>query len=634
MRPEYFDGVKFYITNDLSFGGNLDLAISKLKELDLDKKFDDINEIIELYNIQLVLRFLDDEYKEKIQFDIKEKKIKTIIGKFFNKICDDNFFIVEKQVSNMYYDDFWILFCKYKIYKKISNKVFYVFLCDENTILSYIIKHKEIVQYYDDIMGKILRVSEQTTPILARKFLEKNKENYYLPKSLEKEEYEAIFQRYIDSDNANINILQLIFQAQSSKECPISDKLKLRAQKVYNDFWKMNTGVSLEQAVEIHFKDQEKIKDVKREGMKFKISYDKKWLEANLDYATILNNFTYLFEMFDANGRSTLVSIKSQISALERAFSIKGRKFYETGVAFRTSEMLSLAQMSMYYDFLKSKNIFLEDIFKWFFESYIKDEFGVKDFLFNLSSKDSTYVEKCRNLASEMEGILKQFRMYVKDRHIDRDLYEMSSEHMIISDIPSLIKNKYGYAKNKEVENMMYLLFSDQSGLGYTEKAKSKYKTLVQLLIHENMSIEDFNECHKGEIEWLEKNKCVLIENDNTIKLYQPKVYLLKQLYDKEVLCLQYLEDLKEDIATMVKLNQLVVYDSLFCKPEIKYMNYVLNKSEYSNGLDLRNKYMHSTYSRDEDVQRQDYMKLLIVMLIVINKINEEFCILDSKIDK
>ena len=77
--------------------------------------------------------------------------------------------------------------------------------------------------------------------------------------------------------------------------------------------------------------------------------------------------------------------------------------------------MLSLAQMSMYYDFLKSKNIFLEDIFKWFFESYIKDEFGVKDFLFNLSSKDSTYVEKCRNLASEMEGILKQFRMYVKD---------------------------------------------------------------------------------------------------------------------------------------------------------------------------------------------------------------------------
>ena len=79
-----------------------------------------------------------------------------------------------------------------------------------------------------------------------------------MPKSLEKEEYEAIFQRYIDSDNANINILQLIFQAQSSKECPISDKLKLRAQKVYNDFWKMNTGVSLEQAVEIHFKDQEK----------------------------------------------------------------------------------------------------------------------------------------------------------------------------------------------------------------------------------------------------------------------------------------------------------------------------------------------------------------------------------------
>ena len=57
-----------------------------------------------------------------------------------------------------------------------------------------------------------------------------------------------------------------------------------------------------------------------------------------------------------------------------------------------------------------------------------------------------------------MEGILKQFRMYVKDKHIDRDLYEMSSEHMIISDIPSLIKNKYGYAKIKKLKYDVFII--------------------------------------------------------------------------------------------------------------------------------------------------------------------------------
>ena len=65
MRPEYFDGVKFYITNDLSFGGNLDLAISKLKELDLDKKFDDINEIIELYKDMCDGVFYNEDEKKK-----------------------------------------------------------------------------------------------------------------------------------------------------------------------------------------------------------------------------------------------------------------------------------------------------------------------------------------------------------------------------------------------------------------------------------------------------------------------------------------------------------------------------------------------------------------------------------------
>ena len=84
----------------------------------------------------------------------------------------------------------------------------------------------------------------------------------------------------------------------------------------------------------------------------------------------------------------------------------------------------------------------------------------------------------------------------------------------------------------------------------------------------------------------------------------------------------------------MVQLNQLTIDSHLFSDPEVKYINFILNKSEYSNGLDLRNKYIHSTYSRDENVQKQDYMRLLIIMLIVINKINEEFCILDSEIDK
>ena len=57
------------------------------------------------------------------------------------------------------------------------------------------------------------------------------------------------------------------------------------------------------------------------------------------------------------------------------------------------------------------------------------------------------------------------------------------------------------------------------------------------------------------------------------------------------------------------------------------YLNYMLNKSEYSNGLDLRNKYSHDTCSLKEEVQIQDYLELLKIMVLIIIKINEEFCL-------
>ena len=67
--------------------------------------------------------------------------------------------------------------------------------------------------------------------------------------------------------------------------------------------------------------------------------------------------------------------------------------------------------------------------------------------------------------------------------------------------------------------------------------------------------------------------------------------------------------------------------NSLFSKPEQDYLNYELNKSTYSNGLDLRNKYAHSTYPEDERVQFTDYIRLLKIMILVVTKINEEFCL-------
>jgi hypothetical protein len=77
--------------------------------------------------------------------------------------------------------------------------------------------------------------------------------------------------------------------------------------------------------------------------------------------------------------------------------------------------------------------------------------------------------------------------------------------------------------------------------------------------------------------------------------------------------------------------NQNMVYfeSSLFSKPEQSYFNYYLNKSEFTNGLDLRNSYLHGTQANPDEVDKHEYayftyLKLLILVLL---KIEDELMI-------
>ena len=80
----------------------------------------------------------------------------------------------------------------------------------------------------------------------------------------------------------------------------------------------------------------------------------------------------------------------------------------------------------------------------------------------------------------------------------------------------------------------------------------------------------------------------------------------------------------------LLRISRQSVYaNSMVCDMQA-YLNYMLNKSEYSNGVDLRNKYSHDTCSLKEEVQIQDYIELLKIMVLIIIKINEEFCLREA----
>lgn len=75
----------------------------------------------------------------------------------------------------------------------------------------------------------------------------------------------------------------------------------------------------------------------------------------------------------------------------------------------------------------------------------------------------------------------------------------------------------------------------------------------------------------------------------------------------------------------MRKKGKIEYRSTLFNKPEQDYLDFVLDKAKFCNGYDLRNKYIHSTYSLDREIQTENYVELLKIMTIVIIKINDEF---------
>ena len=633
MRPK-FNGVKFFSQYDLSVGLELEKAESIIIAMNNGKKLNSINEIIELYNILELMNtgISLPKWSEKNYNDLKckTKSFMGIIAKYFSQICDDNFIELVQNVAYIYLDDFWKLFCRFNVFEQVTDRKFTEYLELPDTSLSEILVHKKIVKAYDIPLANALRASEQTGTILSTCFLEKSDINYYLPDSFMPNEFEGILQKYIDSEHINPNKLLLIFNAQSTGNCPISDKTRLNAKRRFEEYWKKSeqSAIHMYNGIGIIFADQEELIKYTREGLYYHISYDIKWIKENLDYPTILNNFLYIFEMIDFCWRSTLVSVKSKISAFERAFTPKGVKFYQNGYYFRNNAMISTSQMDIYYDFLKSNDIDLENVFVWFFTEYLKDEFGVDGFFMKASSA-TNYVEKCRTLASEMDGILKQYRMYVRDGKIDRELFEMSSEHLIIDGMPSQINDKYAYACSNNIQNEMFMMFSDQSVLSYTNKTESKYATLYELLQNETMSIADYKEYQLASLNWLISRHTLILDETGKLNLNADRVRVLKDLYDHDVICIHYLGKWASELNAMHGAGDIRVESTLFSIPEKEYINYELNKAEYSNGLDLRNKYAHSTYPQDENTQKHDYIELLKIMILIIAKINEEFCLLE-----
>ena len=632
--------VKYYSKSDLSTGWNLKKIEEIIENYDETKEEYDINGIIEFYNItkfldnKLYLKNWDEGYINNLKkINIK---LKANIGRYFNNIRNKNLYEIFNLVETRYKEDFFEIFEKYKLYSRISQRTFNQLISNIH-ILELVLRNKKITDSYTDIIiKKFLKYNDSALILMNKYVLERTNENeLYIPQKLTIEDREKIFIKYIKSKEANLNYLRVILNIESNpKFLIISDKTKLLAKKRIDrdtkKFFEKNTSIGISTLVSfkenLEYSVNESVK-----GLDINCEYDLKWIKENKDYPTLLNNFIYLFEFVDIQSRISLVNKESENSFFDR-LTLRGKKEYKYNETFQIKSMLSSLQMIAYYQQLDRLGIKLEKIIKWFFETYLKNEFKIKNYKINIPTEESTYLEKCRNILIEMDYILKEYKLLVEEGKINHELLEISSTHMFFQDIPSIVNKKYVYASSEEYSLISFYFFSNQCMLSYIERIGEKYDNFYSLVINEKVKLEEYPEYEQKDLENLIEKGYIMIDEDGYIKIKNMIVVnIFSQLYYNEVISYwKYPKKIRKIIEELCKKGILKFQNKLLSNSESDY----LNKASFVNGYDLRNKYIHGCQpngKNSEATHQNNYYLFLKLLILLIIKINDDLSICDSE---
>lgn len=634
MHQHDLNRVHFYSVEDMAGGHQLSKGEHILRA-EIKSNYTDVNEVLELYHIK---KYFDNELylkswtPEEIE-DFKQKSLKygQIVGTFLSTINNDNVFEIYGQTLHGYIHSFWEIVSKHSLFKKISKPNFTKILESEPHLIHEILTHKVLVSHYDKELKSFLLNYPTSAEILLSVYETENefkKNQKYIPKSLTIEDKERIISKYLDSDDTNLNYIGLIENAKKRNDFIISDKTRLKAKRLHKSetekFFADKGGMSF--GVSVGFSENvNKVKDGHiDDNLVANYTYSSDFIKKNNHPYQLFQNFKLLFEFIDNQNRINLVSKKSQLGLFEKIMGVHSQNEYKVGTGFSLSEMTSRGQIYGYNKIVTELNTSLEDILHCVYTKVFQETYGfAENARFSIPTSTNTNFEKVRLLAPEFESILKQFKLYVEDGEIDFELLQISSSPTTINNIPSIVKNKYVYFnnENQEMVGCSNLFFSDQTLLAYVEPfQEEKYHTFFDLLVNEQVNFNNYEEHQKPQLNYLIERDFIKINDNGFIEVTNPaRLFIFKDLYDNEFSSFyRYPIEFQRETLQMKNENIVFFESSLFAKPEQSYFNYFLNKSEFTNGLDLRNSYLHGTQANPEEIEKHEYAYFTYLKLIAL----------------
>jgi hypothetical protein len=600
-----------------------------------------VNDLLELYNIELYFKnnlrlpsWSDELYEE---YKTIVSNFREIINSYFLSINNSNFSQIFAELNYRYGHNFWELFSNLKIFKKVNSDLLSELLESKKYIFQQLLANKEIVNHYSEIISRHFEKNADTAEIILsyhEGISLSKKETIYIPKIFTIEKIEKLINEYISSEEPNLNYINLIVNSQNLK---LSDKTKYSASKkereITKSFFQENEGVSY--GVEIGIsKDQlkPKLTDYNETNNRLIYTYSENYLDSTKDFFSVFKNFSYLFEYINFQGCINLVKRDCEMDTMERVFMRSQGEFLKY-IKFNQKEILSNGQLAIYKYYLTNNDIDIEDVLSLIVSKVLKKEYGIENLKISLPSRETEFFEKVRILAPELEFLLKQYNAFIEDGEIDFELLRFNSSPLYLSKLKSKSDIKYVYGIGDNFYKIKYCLFSNQSSLAYVEPFTSKYRHLNELLLKENISYDSFQDYQKPEIDYLLEKRIVFYDNENFIRVDKVMSIIFSLFYYQEVISFWHFPiEIRNVVLEFEKQKVVVFENTLFTREEIRYLNYNLNKKEFSNSLDLRNKYLHGSNSESRDVQEFDYNVILKILILILLKIEDDITL--PKINK
>ena len=242
---------KFYKEDIINIDDFISEMVELLNKIKMEKY--DINDIIEIYERSEALRYNKDKLENKTFKEHNDSTVKIITAYDTSEIENDM-----QILEYTYINSFFEMIQKYNLYINIKGEVFKKILAKKN--ITYILRYPKIVEYFEKIITDYLLIFEDTAKILLEQYVLESLTipAKYIPNNVI-EKSDEIFEKYIESENVNINYLEFIVNLRRNNILKVNNKVKLKAKEKI-ELIKKDYNRKLVKFRDISFKMQKRIK--------------------------------------------------------------------------------------------------------------------------------------------------------------------------------------------------------------------------------------------------------------------------------------------------------------------------------------------------------------------------------------